>query len=113
MSHDREFIGVFSKSNLPGKSRRYEKFIVNLADENQPGTHWLAVRKIDRLALIFDSYGLPPPMEIVRYLKKCSKFYNSIQYQGESCRFHCGHLCVLFLLSKCPTFLFSVIKKAS
>ena len=86
----KNFRGVFMRDSLPKKQRRVECGIVNLADSLSDGTHWVCYYN----GYFFDSFGLPPPLEIVEYLGENSE-YNiyQIQKSGKIC----GHLCLYFL----------------
>ena len=86
----KHFRGVFMRDDLPKKKRTKECGIVNLADSLSDGTHWVCYFN----HYYFDSYGLPPPLEIVEYLGENSE-YNiyQIQKSGQIC----GHLCLYFL----------------
>ena len=86
----KHFRGVFMRDDLPKKKRNKECGIVNLADSLSDGTHWVCYFN----HYYFDSYGLPPPLEIVEYLGENLE-YNiyQIQKSGQIC----GHLCLYFL----------------
>lgn len=91
------FRGVFMTDELPKKPWKNESAIVNLDDSDGPGTHWVCYRKRGKHVLYFDSYGdLPPPEELVRYLKGCEIRYNFDRFQKFD-TFVCGHLCLEFL----------------
>ena len=93
------FRGVFSRDELPKKPRANECGILNFDDSNGDGTHWVAWVASVRLGqvLYFDSYGLPPPTELKKYLKS-PVYYNSERIQPDDEVF-CGHLC-LYVLKK-------------
>ena len=86
----KHFRGVFMRDDLPKKKRTKECGIVNLADSLSDGTHWVCYFN----HYYFDSYGLPPPLEIAEYLGDNLE-YNiyQIQKSGQIC----GHLCLYFL----------------
>lgn len=94
------FIGVFSKDNLPKAIGDNENGIVNLAKENEPGTHWVCYFNEKRLeyVLYFDSYGLPPPEEIKKYLETSGKRiqYNTGEIQTMSTVL-CGVYCIYLI----------------
>jgi hypothetical protein len=92
--------GVFVRDELPKKPKKVECGILNLDDSQGNGTHWTAWIKNDNEKLYFDSFGLAPPVELVKYLKD-PVYYNSerIQPSGEV---FCGHLC-LYVLKKCES----------
>ena len=96
----KHFRGVFMRDDLPKKKRTKECGIVNLADSLSDGTHWvcyfnnLPSAAAQEQNYYFDSYDLPPPLEIVEYLGENLE-YNiyQIQKSGQIC----GHLCLYFL----------------
>lgn len=91
------FRGVFSKDKLPSSSWEKEALIVNLDNDDGPGTHWVALRKNGLQVKYYDSYGnLKPPLEIIKYLKNCIIFYNYVRDQNYNTEI-CGHLCLKFL----------------
>lgn len=93
----RNFRGVFLRDKLPKASKNYECGILNLDDSSGSGTHWVAWYKFSDNKFYFDSYGLPPPTELVEYLKS-PVHYNSERVQPDNEVF-CGHLC-LYVLKK-------------
>ena len=97
ISHFRD---VYDRENLPHTPPlRYEAFIVNLDDVENPGTHWVAVRKIRNLVIYFDSYGdLPPPREILRYYRHYDIYFNHKNLQPDN-SIICGQLCLEFLIN--------------
>jgi hypothetical protein len=92
------------RDSLPVDSgpRRYEAAIINLDDASGVGTHWVAYRKKKFEATYFDSFGdLPPPIELVQYLRKGSEAARNIYYtynrRQDFGTVWCGHLCLKFL----------------
>ncbi|XP_065639485.1 uncharacterized protein LOC136072256 [Hydra vulgaris] len=71
--------------------------ILNTGDSSTNGFHWICWYKDGDEKLNFDSYALPPPVELVQYLHS-PVYYNSkrIQFGDTS---YCGHLC-LYVLKK-------------
>ena len=59
---------------LPKRPLENESAIINLNSHTEPGSHWVAIIKIKRIRLYFDSYGEIPPPEIVKYLKTPSEY---------------------------------------
>ena len=89
------FRGVFLLDTLPKKPNRKECGIVNFDKSGGPVTHWVAWYKNGKNKIYFDSSGVQPPIEVIRYLGK-PIYYNTDQVQlaGEV---FCGHLCFYFL----------------
>ena len=93
------FRGVFVRDELPKKPSRNECGILNLDDSNGTGSHWVAFLKNGMDKIYFDSYGLPPPTELVKYLQS-PVYYNSERVQPDNEVF-CGHLCLHVLKKTC------------
>lgn len=94
------------RDNLPNSGPRLnESVIVNLDSIDGPGTHWVAYKKRGGVVTYFDSFGdLPPPRELILYLRKGSKSADKIYYNYERQQnfntVWCGHLCLKFLSSQ-------------
>ena len=91
------FRGVFLRDELPKNVKVRECGILNLDDSSGTGTHWVAWNKVRNEKFYFDSYGLPPPTELVQY-RNSPLYYNSERIQPDDEVF-CGHLC-LYVLKK-------------
>jgi hypothetical protein len=96
----RNMRGVFVRNKLPQKPKNVECGILNLDNSQGNGTHWTAWIKNGNEKLYFDSFGLAPPVELVKYLKN-PVYYNSEKIQPDGEVF-CGHLC-LYVLKKCES----------
>ncbi|XP_065652858.1 uncharacterized protein LOC136080174 [Hydra vulgaris] len=81
-------INVIKKDNLPKNTQRKECEILNTVDSCTKGFHWICWYKDGDKKLSFDSYGLPPPVEVVNYLKN-PVYYNSDRVQFGNTSF-CG-----------------------
>ena len=96
------FRGAFVRNRLPNKVNKNECGILNLDDYYGSGTHWVAWFKRGEEKYYFDSYGVQPPGELMRYLKS-PVVYNNERFQPTNEVF-CGHLCLYvpkeLLLSK-------------
>ena len=79
--------GTFSKDMLPKAMNKNESAVINLQDYFPgSGTHWVCVyneEKSDKVEY-FDSFGLVPPNEVVKYMKTTNKniIYNDAQIQN-------------------------------
>jgi hypothetical protein len=91
------------RDSLPSRGpRRYEAAIINLDSSSGVGTHWVAYRKKNSKVTYYDSFGdLPPPTELVRYLRSGNEPSKTIYYtydrQQDFDTVWCGHLCLKFL----------------
>ena len=96
------FRGVFMRDALPPNPNPIECGILNHDDYDGSGTHWTCWHKRRGLKVYFDSYGLPPPDEMVDYLR----IYPEIRYNTDKLQQRgdvvCGHFClhVLKLLAE-------------
>ena len=85
-------IKVTSRDMIPKDEGMY---IINLDDSIGPGTQWVAlISDINDIALYFDSFGLPPPQEIINLHHKW--YYNNSQFQDKRSVL-CGYYCLYFL----------------
>ena len=64
------FRGVYLLDTMPGKPNKKECGILNLDSTGGPGTHWVAWFKNGKNKIYFDSYGIQPPKEVIKYLGK-------------------------------------------
>ena len=86
------FRGVFLLDTLPREPNKKERGIVNFDKSRGSGTHWVAWYKNGKTKIYFDSYGVQPPLEVIRYLGN-PIHYNTNQLQPAREVF-CGHLCL-------------------
>lgn len=86
------------RDKLPRKVRATNECgIVNLDSYMGAGTHWVAYIKRGNNVDYYDSFGVPPPAELIAYLGgKCVITYNYDQDQAMN-QVICGHLCLKFL----------------
>lgn len=101
------FRGVFMRTNLPKRCRKHECGVINLDDEEGPGTHWVSYYKWNnKICYYFDSFGdLQPFKEFIAYVggDKCKILYNYKRQQAFNTGV-CGHLCLKFLLQMSEKF---------
>ena len=90
------FKGVFSRDKLnENKKTNNECLVLNIDDDKNPGTHWVALFIENGVSYYFDSFGFDPPEEIKEYCKE--KLYSNtfkIQLPDEVI---CGHYCIFML----------------
>ena len=99
------FVGVRMRDELEGKSKRNECGIINLNTSYESGSHWTCFyHDSNNDRYYFDSFGEPPPVELLKYLKSDSEFdqdlptikRNSITVQHDESS-ECGSLCLFVL----------------
>jgi hypothetical protein len=73
-----------------------ECLVLNIDHSDNEGTHWTCLFIKNGESDYFDSYGHPPPLEVLDYCKGKNRQYSSfkIQQPGEVI---CGHYCVYVL----------------
>lgn len=91
------FRGTVVCDALPGKLMKKECGILNLDDSDGTGTHWVAWHKNCKQKYFFNSYGIRPQLQLIKYLKS-PILCNTEQVQQRDQVF-CRHLC-LFILEK-------------
>ena len=65
-----KFMGVFPSDKIPRLTETTPYCILNLDNSNQPGSHWVAIARLDdEHAMMYDSFGRPSK-EIFPALKK-------------------------------------------
>ena len=89
------FRGVFLRDTLPKRPNQKECGILNLDSSNGRGTHWVAWFKNKDDKYYFDSYGVQPPNEMIKYLQS-PILYNTEQIQ-QADQVFCGLLCLYVL----------------
>jgi len=90
------FRGVFSIDTLPKQINNLECGVINYDKRGMPGTHWVAYCNLPDSPYVefFDSFGIPPGKEIIKYLKTSKKkiAYENLAVQNIdelNCGFHC------------------------
>lgn len=91
-------IQVDCKDKLP-KKLKDGCFVINLANSNQTGTHWTAfvIEKKTKTCSYFDSFGAPPPQEVLKYAIKCKHIFYDTRVIQDIKADTCGWYCVAFL----------------
>ena len=96
LKNDKNYIGTFSKDNVP-ILKNNQSTIVNLANSNKTGTHWIAMKFINKKLFYFDSYGIPFIPDIIK--KQYKKIITNI-YRIQSINSNeCGKFCIMFIKS--------------
>lgn len=99
--------GIFSIHDMPTKLTKRKGnyiFLISPPEHKQHG-HWVALKVRKDKSLYFDSYGIPPPEEIVKISNTSNGIIfnkNQIQKINEN---NCGLFCIEFLNHKDFDFL--------
>lgn len=93
--------GVFMKDELLSMKQSDGNYIVNLQSTTDGnGSHWTALIMRGKEAFFFDSFGAPPSVEIIKFIKKKRgvrlAFNNWIIQDLKSD--NCGYFCVALLI---------------
>ena len=92
--------GTFNRDTLPKQIKDTENAIINMDNEVGLGTHWIAFFNASKFkhVLYFDSFGLPPPKEVEKYLRTSGKkiMLSSAQIQSNK-SILCGYYCIYFI----------------
>ena len=91
------FRGCYCVNTLPKIVHKSECGILNLDNSRGNGTHWTVWLICNSYKIYFDSYGLDPPLELIKYLGP-SIYCNTDCIQPRD-TVVCGHLC-LYVLKK-------------
>ena len=91
------FRGCYCTDTLPKICHRVECGILNLDNSMGNGTHWTAWYYNNNNKIYFDSYGVDPPLELIKYLGH--SIYCSTESIQPRDTVVCGHLC-LYVLKK-------------
>jgi hypothetical protein len=105
------FKGVFMRDELNNnKFNDNECLIINLDVRSGPGIHWMCLFSKNGVSYYFDSYGLPPPDEVLIYWKNKNIYYNKLPIQlDDKVEILCGHYCVYILYKLNNNYDFKVI----
>ena len=73
--------------------------IVNLADHNTEGSHWVGMKLVDKKLFYFDSYGIPYIPDIIKNQYPNSKIITNIYRIQSNSSNECGKFCIMFIQS--------------
>ena len=98
MKNNKNYIGTFSKNNVP-ILKNNQSTIVNLANSNDKGTHWIAMKFINNKLFYFDSYGIPYIPDIIKNQYSDDKIITNIYRVQGDLSVECGKFCIMFIQS--------------
>ena len=95
------YAGVFPIDLLPDVLKPQQVYILNLDTSKEEGSHWVCLQTIGAPDTItyFDSFGSPPPLEIIPKLLRNGKniVYSDIAVQSILSQY-CGYHCLMVTL---------------
>lgn len=95
------FLGVFSKDEL-SKFSNNSYAVINIENSTDdkgnplPGTHWVCAGIKNNQSWYFDSFGLPPPMEVRKAMSKTDLIWFDKEIQGIYSE-ACGEFCIVWI----------------
>lgn len=98
-NNDIVFIGVFSRNDLPKNLLDNQSLILNLDGYDGLGTHWVCIYNKDpEYVEYFDSYGMAPSEESIKYMRTTNKLikYSTNQIQSFN-SILCGYYCMYYI----------------
>ena len=98
LKNNREYIGTFSKNDAP-ILKNNQSTIVNLANSNDVGTHWIAMQFYNNKLIYFDSYGISFIPDIMKNQYPNSKIITNIYRMQSNSSNECGKFCIVFFQS--------------
>ena len=97
MKNNKNYIGTFSKNNVP-KLKNNESTIVNLANSNDVGTHWISMKLVDKKLFYFDSYAIAFIPDIIKQYPNSRIITNISRRQSNSSN-ECRKCALMFVES--------------
>ena len=98
LKDNKDFVGVFSKNNV-SKLKNNQSTIVNLANSNDAGTHWIAMKYINKTLFYFDSYGIPYIPDIIKNQYSDNKIITNVYRIQSNDSNECGKFCIMIIQS--------------
>ena len=93
-------IAVVCKNQLINIPFQYGSYVINMANSNQVGTHWVAfyIEKVNGKpkACYFDSFGAPAPIAVDNFLKPCYPYAINNKDIQSVLSGYCGIYCIYF-----------------
>jgi len=95
-----KFSNVISKDEI-GQVKPNKCYIINLVNSNETRMgHWVALSDLNpKYCIYFDSYGMPPPIDVEQWMKKTRKIcvYSTLRIQKIN-SILCGYYCIDVLI---------------
>ena len=98
LKNNKNYIGTFSKNKVP-KLKNNQSTIVNLANSNDKGSHWIGMKFINNKLFYFDSYGIPYIPDVIKNQYSDDKIITNIYRIQSNDSNECGKFCIMFIQS--------------
>ena len=98
MKNNKNYIGIFSKNNVP-ILKNNQSTIVNSANSNDKGSHWIGMKLVDKKLFYFDSYAIPYIADIIKNQYSNFKIVTNIYRIQSNNSNECGKFCIMFIQS--------------
>ena len=100
-AHEPLYAGWRCKDQLKTVKPGGKFWVINMEDYNAgPGTHWMVVVDFTRVPIYVDPFGLPPPPEIVAFMRKSKHgkdaMFSTAQFQAITSE-NCGWFVLEFI----------------
>ena len=99
LRYDKNYIGTYSKDNVPVLKNNNQSTTVNLDDSLGNGTHWVSYKKISNKIFYFDSYAIPYISDIIKNQYPNHKFICNIYRIQSLDSVQSARFCILFVKS--------------
>ena len=96
LQHDKNYIGTYSKDNVP-VLKNSQSTIINLQSHFKKGSHWTSYKRIAIKIFYFDSYGVAYIADIIKNQYHKYKFICNIYRIQSMDSNQCGRFCILFV----------------
>ena len=96
MRDNKNYIGTYSKNNVP-ILKNNQSAIINLANSNEKGSHWVSYLKRNNKIFYFDTYGIPFNSDIIKNHYPDSKIIINIYRIHSNNSNECGKFCIMFI----------------
>ena len=94
------YLGTYPKDVIPMKLAKKNEgaMIINMNNSDQGGSHWTLILLNKDNTIYFDSFGVVPSMDVVRFMKKRGKpmYYSDRQLQDLASS-SCGWFSIHFI----------------
>ena len=97
LKYYKNFIGCFTKNQIP-LIEKNKSIIMNLQNSNQPGSHWIALKRVNNTIFVFDSFGIGYLHIGIFKIYKTFKIITNIYRIQDISSNLCGMFCILFIL---------------